>query len=293
MDEISVFLNGERGLAVLRKISRAGHGISCVIVPAKYAHDRQICAICRECSAELLPVKNVNEPSFIAEIVRRHLNVSIVAGYSTIIAEPLLTAPKHGTINLHAGRLPQYRGGSPLNWQLANGEKLAGLSIIQVDAGIDTGDVLAEAEIEITPQATISDLHREANLRFPKLVLDVVSALEEGTLKPRKQDSRMAAYWHQRNDADGRIDWQNSAMEIYNLVRAVTRPYPGAFCSYDGRQVRIFGTTLPSMRIRGFPGRVLRLQGKGPYVVCGEGALMIDDYEIEGGAELMHGAHLN
>jgi methionyl-tRNA formyltransferase len=252
LGNVHLFLNGARGHAVLARIK-----------------DR-------------FDVSNVyeggfdpNTPESLARIRSGNPDVIILAGFPRIVGREFLSLCQ--VINLHAGRLPQYRGGSPLNWQIINGEKVAGLSIIRVDEGIDTGPVLAEAEIPIGPDDTIADLHQRANEVFPEMVVDVLDRMATDELRPRPQG--VGTYWHQRRESDGLIDWSRRAEDVHNFVRAITRPYPGAFTWRDGKKVRIWKTRLTPAAIRGVPGRFCRIQGA-TYAVCGDRALEVAEQEV-------------
>ena len=290
MRGIHVFLNAERGLAVVRSLVDAGHGIDAVHVPPG-----RLAALAQACSPGLAveAVAEVNDPAFVAGLAARRPELLLIAGYSQIFKDPLLAVARLGAINLHGGLLPQYRGGSPLNWQIINGETTAGVSVIRADRGIDTGPVLAEGMVAIGPDDTIGDLHDRANALFPGLVLEALAGLERGE-RGRLQDEAEAVYWHQRNDDDGRIDWAGmTACQVHDLVRAVTRPYPGAFCWLEGHRLRIFRTSLPPLTVRGVPGRICHLQGLGPLVVCRDRALLVEDYAGAEGRALRHGQRLS
>jgi methionyl-tRNA formyltransferase len=235
---------------------------------------------------------NVNDPAVVAELRTFNPTIAIVAGFSSIFHLDLITVPALGVLNLHGGRLPQYRGGSPLNWQMIQGENPVGISVARMDAGIDTGDILAEADIEIGPRDTISDLHARANVLFAEMVLRVLSDIEAGRSLGRPQPAGQGCYWHQRSDADGCVDWIHwTATRADRFVRALTRPYPGAWSSIAGRRVRIFASEVPELRLMGTAGRICYIQKQGPYVVCADRAILVMSYVIEGepDARLRHG----
>jgi methionyl-tRNA formyltransferase len=283
MDDIVVYLNGSRGAAVARRISDNGHAISALILPLAKAPAPFVDELKTICSAEIIPAGNVNEPAFVDRIRKLGPRLGIIAGYSTIFKDMLLNIPEFGTLNLHGGALPGYRGGSPLNWQIINGESHAEINIIQTDDGIDTGDVLASERIEIGNLDTIASIHDKANDLFPRMVVNAIEAIEDGTLSPRPQDVDTARYWHQRNDVDGRIHWDRmTAREIFNLVRGISHPYPGAHCLAQNRELRIFACEIPDLPVCGVPGRVLWLEGKGPFVVCQDQAVRLTEYTIDG-----------
>lgn len=295
MNGLVFFLNGDRGLAVLEKVIHTGHGVRQVYASGRQDQLKRTAEYCRRLGVRMAGANNVNAPEFVSELGSINPRLLVVAGYSTIFRRPLLDTAKSGAINLHAGRLPEYRGGSPLNWQIINGEPEAGLSVIQMDEGIDTGEVLAEARMPIAPDDTIADLHERANGLFPALVLDVLTALDTGDVNRGAQDESRARYWHQRNDEDGRIGWATSTTrQVLDLVRAVTRPYPGAFFEHDSRRIRVYRARPADFELRGAPGRVCYVQGQGPYVVCADGAVLLQDVAAEDGsaARIAHGVHL-
>jgi methionyl-tRNA formyltransferase len=290
MDGIVIYLNGMRGIFTLRELRRREHGVVQAITLPHLAVEGLVADACKELDIPLFGCSNVNE---FQGLFRSRPRLGIIAGYPTLFRLPLIELPELGTINQHGGLLPRYRGGSPLNWQMINGETEAWCSVIRVDEGIDTGNVLAEAPVPILAEDTISELQDRTHQLFATLTADLVVRLENGDAVGRVQDERDACYWHQRNDADGRIRWsEQSAIEVHNLVRAITRPYKGAHTMIEGRQVRIYKTELPAMRIRGVPGRVCYLQGIGPYVVCREGVILVREFEIDGGGKFDHGVHL-
>jgi len=293
MNGIHVFLNGYRGLPVVDALHDGGHRIDSIVVP----EGRQVAGLrerCDEGRIRAQEVRDVNDVGFLDRLRAADPILFVVAGFSAIFKPALIDLPRLGTINLHAGPLPRYRGGSPLNWQLINGESTAGISVIRMDARIDSGPVLAEESFPIRSSDTIADLHREANRRFPQLVLDAIAALECNA--GRVQDDGAACYWHQRADADGRLDIARlSAIEVDRMVRALTRPYPGAFVHAGGRKVRVFAARVPDLVLRGVPGRICWIEGQGPYLVCADRAILITEYLIEGepAHRLRHGEHVN
>jgi methionyl-tRNA formyltransferase len=156
--------------------------------------------------------------------------------------------------------------------------------------------VLAEARIDIAPEDTIAVLHQKANRLFPQLVLSVLEAFDRGSFAGRDQDHSLAAYWHQRNDDDGLLNCAcMTADEALRQIRALTRPYPGAFATYHGNRVRIFGASMPALAVRGAPGRFCWLMGIGPYLVFRDRALLLTDYAVDGKPQmqLTHGSRID
>ena len=285
MDHIHLFINAERGAAVVRRLAEAGHGVAGVHVPTNRLESAVIREACRSAGITANGIADVNAPEFVESLRSSGARLSIVGGFSSIFKQSLIDAPELGTINLHAGRLPEYRGGSPLNWQIINGEREAGISVVRMDHDIDSGEVLAEGRIPIGEIDTIADLHERARALFPDMVLEVIERFERGEMGGRGQSTGKAGYWHQRNDDDGRIDWRHqTAQQVFDLVRAVTRPYPGAFTDLDGQRLRIFLVEIPERIIHGVPGRIVWILGQGPYVVCRDRAVLLKDFALADGS---------
>lgn len=294
MDRIHLFLNAERGLSVLRALTGAGHKVDSVCIPRTAVEKAALQDGVRAAGSAVEVVDDVNARDFVEAYRARKPRLGVVAGFPTIFKPSVRSTPELGTLNCHAGRLPQYRGGSPLNWQILNGEKEAGVSVIRMDDGIDSGDVMAETLIPIEAGDNIATLHEKANACFATLVVGAVNRLERGEIFGRRQDPAAATYWHQRNDDDGHIDWRVGARQVHDHVRALTSPYPGAFAYLGDRRVRILKTTLDVPHVRGVPGRVLYLQGEGPLVVCGDRALKLVSWRFDdaGSTRIPAGARL-
>jgi methionyl-tRNA formyltransferase len=180
---------------------------------------------------------DVRDPKIIASL--EGYDLFIVAGYPRIFPKKLLESPKHGTWNCHAGPVPEYRGGSPLNWQIIDGKEDMGISLLQMDEGIDTGPVLNTRSFRLHPHQTIADAHEIANPLFGEMVVECLSR----PLRPKKQ-VKSGAYRRQRNDAMGELDPSWDAERQHNFIRALTHPYPGAWMLRGGKRIRIWRSSI-------------------------------------------------
>jgi len=183
---------------------------------------------------------DVNSEEFLSIMKSWKPDLFIVAGFPQIFRKPLLDIPGQ-CWNCHAGPLPQYRGGSPLNWQIINGLSVLGVSLMIMDEGIDTGPVIEVRKFILRQEETIKEAHAKANKLFASMVLDALERF------PPKAVQRVGEkrYWKQRSDEDGEIDFTKSAAEIYDFVRALTHPYPGAWIRCDdGRKLRIWSASV-------------------------------------------------
>jgi len=288
---IVIFANGERGLEVYKSLLKNNFQISALITNKKnnIFFKRNIP------ESSIHNFENINKERSLNLLKKFEADLFIVAGFSQIFKKEILKIPKLGTINLHAGKLPHYRGGSPLNWQLINCEKKAGISVIIMDEGIDTGNILAEAEFKINDDDDIQTLHAKANKIFPKITLESIIKLNNGN-KGKCQDETNACYWHQRSDIDGKVDFRNlTATQVHFLIRALSKPYPGAWAIYKDKKVIFRKAILPSLSIKGTPGRIVYLNGNGPYILCKDRAILINEYSVSGNTsfKLINQTYLN
>lgn len=287
MRDIIVFLNGLRGLEVVKKLKEFEHHIKKIIIPSEKKFD-QIENEVKKFDINYSRIEDVNNKDVISKLEKLNPKLFIIAGYSTIFKQDLINVPLQGTINLHAGKLPEYRGGSPLNWQIINGETKATISVIKIDQGIDTGQVLQEQDILIDTSSTIKELHNQANQLFPQLVINVINKFEKtGEILGRIQDEKKATYWHQRSDKDGHLNFEQlEVAQVHRLVRALTKPYPGAWAFLEEKKVRIFNAETSKLNLTGTPGKICYVDNNGPYVICKDKAILIKEYLIENNTEM-------
>ncbi len=164
----------------------------------------------------------------------------VIIAYGQIIPAGLLSIPRHGWINLHASLLPKYRGAAPINWVIVNGETRTGATTIRIDAGMDTGDMLLQREIEIGPAETAPELVLRLSELGAPLMAETLRRLAAGTIAPRPQNHVEASYAPMLKKEDGRIDWNRSAREIYNRMRGLA-PWPGAYTAFRGQACHVLG----------------------------------------------------
>jgi methionyl-tRNA formyltransferase len=290
---VIIFLSGDRGLSVLEKLLQENINIIMAVMPNnvddKYIH--KINLLHDRSAFKILFCTNPNEISVIKILEEISCNFFIVAGFPTIFKERLLAIPKKGSLNLHAGKLPKYRGGSPLNWQIINGEEKIGISIILLNSGIDTGPIVAQNEIDVPSGFTIADAHIWANQNFPSMTLTAMQKiLEDDATSIKVQNELEAVYWHQRNDDDGEVIFSTSTVhQADRMIRALGKPYSGAWAYHNGVVVRIYEAELVKFAIRGVPGRVCYIKSRGPYVICLDGAILLAKYYVSSGGAITHG----
>jgi methionyl-tRNA formyltransferase len=269
----------ERGVACLDALLRAGHVVVGVLAHPPAPDGPPVASLSAAARRHGLPLwepVDASAPALLEALHPLRPDLTVLAGFGQIVRPPFIELARHGCINLHAGKLPQYRGSSPLNWALINGEREFTLSIIRVDAGVDTGPVLAEARFPIGIDDTIADLQRVATDAFPRLLLEVVGAIARGTVPARVQDETQATYWPLRFPDDGFVLWDLlTATQVHNRIRALTSPYPCAFTFWKGQRIGLLASALGDGRHRGEPGRVYRTTGDGLLVAARDRCLWV------------------
>jgi methionyl-tRNA formyltransferase len=208
--------------------------------------------------------------------------------YRNLLPPELIELAPLGAYNLHGSLLPKYRGRAPVNWMLANGEREAGATLHHMVARADAGDIVAQRAVEITDDDTALTLYRKIVPLGAELIRQYHPLIVAGTAPRRAQDLTQGSYFGRRRPEDGRIDWQWPARRIFNLVRAVTHPYPGAFGFIDGRKVLVWAAQIgsESSRVQGAPGTIVAERADGAIeVAAGQGSVILSRIQIENGAE--------
>lgn len=221
----------------------------------------------------------------------------VIIAYGQIIPARLLDIPKFGWINLHASLLPKYRGAAPINWAIANGETVTGLTSMRINAGMDTGDMLLKSEISIGPAETAPELTTRLSEAGVPLMMNALRGLMTGSLQPQPQDHTQATAAPPLKKEDGRIIWNRSAQQIYNRMRAFD-PWPGAYAAFRGQTCHLWGEPVSNHEgNQNLPGGIF-FDTNNLLVACGEGsAIRILSVKQEGrkritAAEFANGAHL-
>jgi methionyl-tRNA formyltransferase len=207
----------------------------------------------------------------------------VIIAYGQIIPARLLTIPRLGWINLHASLLPRYRGAAPIYWAIANGESVTGVTTMQIDAGMDTGPILLQRELQIGPDETAPELAARISELGAGLVVDSLWQLDRGEITPRAQDHQAACYAPILKKEDGRIEWSRTARQIYNRIRGFA-PWPGAYSTFRGQTCHLWGRPERGAAAEGriAPGEIVHSTTE-IYVVCGEGTcLRLESVQLEG-----------
>ena len=215
----------------------------------------------------------------------------IVVAFGQILTKEVLDIPKYGCINLHASLLPMYRGAAPLNWVVINGEKKSGNTTMLMDVGLDTGDMLLKDEVEITENMTAGELHDILMVRGGDLLIKTIEGVANGTIKGIKQEGE-TCYAKMLSKNTGKISWNNSALDIHNLIRGLN-PWPIAHTTYKDENMKIYESEVLAENSNKEPGTILSVNKTGMKVSCSEGVLLVKKVQFPNGKPLTIEQYIN
>jgi methionyl-tRNA formyltransferase len=235
----------------------------------------------------VLQPERARAEDFLKSLEALRPDLIVVAAYGQILPKTILELPRFGCLNVHTSLLPKYRGAAPIQWAMLNDEPQTGVTIMQMDAGLDTGDILSQAATPVLPEDTSETLHERLGQMGAELLVATIQELVAGKVGPRPQPADGVSYAPKIKKEDGLIDWTQPARAIWNRVRALA-PWPGAFTHLPGRPqphlVKIWQTAIEQRQ--GLPGAILQADKAGLVVGCGQNALRILVLQREGGRRL-------
>ncbi|MHA3886244.1 methionyl-tRNA formyltransferase [Stutzerimonas degradans] len=227
--------------------------------------------------------QTLREPAAQAELAALQADLMVVVAYGLILPQAVLDLPRLGCINSHASLLPRWRGAAPIQRAIEAGDDESGVTVMQMEAGLDTGPMLLKVSTPITAEDTGGTLHDRLAALGSQAVVRAVEALAAGTLQPEPQDDALATYAHKLSKDEARIDWRRPAVELERLVRAFN-PWPICHTTLDGEALKVHAARLGAGQ--GEPGHILEASRNGLTVACGEGALSLTRLQLPGGKPL-------
>lgn len=238
--------------------------------------------------------RKVKDPSAVERLRQENADLIVVAAFGQILSQEILDLPRYGCVNVHASLLPKYRGAAPIQWAVINGETETGVTIMQMNAGLDTGDILLQERVPLDAAETGESLYEKLTAVGGELIMKALPMIEAGTIKPVKQDDRLSSYAPMLNREMGNIDWTMQAAQIERLVRGLNS-WPSAYTFYGGRMLKIWNSEPAgdeaffdekpsglSGETHNEPGTVISVDKTKIYVQCGEGVLALLEVQMEG-----------
>ncbi len=230
--------------------------------------------------------KKIRTKESIAELKKYDADIMVVIAFGQILPKEILEMTPYGCVNVHASLLPKYRGAAPIQWAVINGEKVSGVTTMQMDEGLDTGDMLLKTEVILDEKETGESLHDKLAAAGATLCVKTLRALEEGSITPQKQGESPTEYARMLDKGLGSIDWNNSAVSIERLIRGLNS-WPGAYTEWNGKVMKIWGADVYAKDVisdskERLPGTVAKIEKDGFYVQTGEELLKVTELQIPG-----------
>ena len=275
-------------VGTLEALAAAGHEVVLAVTqPDKPQGRKQILVAppVKETAEKLgIPVfqpKRVREPEALEVLRGYEPELIVVAAFGQILPKELLDLPKYGCINVHASLLPKYRGAAPIQWAILNGDAVTGVTIMRMDVGLDTGDMIAKAEVAISPEDTGGTLFDRLAKTGAKLCVDTIPSIVDGSAVYTPQDEQAATKVGQISKKDGRIDFTRSAHAIECQIRGLN-PWPSAYTSLAGKTLKIWSAQVSDRQTEAQPGTVVLVEKDRFGVQTGEGVLICTEVQLEG-----------
>jgi methionyl-tRNA formyltransferase len=198
----------------------------------------------------------------------------VVVAYGQILSKEILDIPPKGCINVHASLLPKYRGASPINWAIVQGEKVTGVTTMYMDVGLDTGDMIEKIKVEIKPEMTAGALHDILMVKGGEVLSSTLELISTDNAPRTPQDDSLSTYAPLLDKATGIIDWAKDVQTIIDQIRGLN-PWPVAVTKFEGKNMKIFSAAVGEDKIKGTPGEILQVDKTGLYVQAGNGIVSV------------------
>ena len=284
-------------VGTLRSLAEAGHEITLVVSQPDKPKGRghamvptPVKVVAEELGIPVFQPVKIREAKDVLE--KTEADVCVVAAFGQIIPASILHMKKYGCINVHASLLPKYRGAAPIQWAVIDGEKESCVTIMQMDEGLDTGDMLAKAIVPLDEKETGGSLFDKLSEAGGRLCVETLAKLEKGEITPEKQGESPTAYASMLDKKMGNIDWNKSAVVIERLVRGLN-PWPSAYTHLDGKTLKIWACdVLPQSASKGESGEILEVTKDAIHVQTGDGILVLREIQLAGKARMDAGAFL-
>lgn len=286
-------------VGTLEALIAAGHEITLVVSqpdkPKGRGHELQPTPVKEAALKHGLPVyqpKKVRDPEVIGKLRETEADVIVVIAFGQIIPKAILEMKQYGCINVHASLLPKYRGAAPIQWAVIDGEKESGVTIMQMDEGLDTGDMLLKGSLELAADETGGSLFDRLSTLGANLCAEALEKLPKGELKPEKQGESPTEYARMLTKDMGNLNWNESAEKLERLIRGLN-PWPSAYTKLGDKTLKIWSARVCERADENAAcGEITSVTKETVCVACGEGALEITELQLQGKKRMDTGAFL-
>ena len=285
-------------VGTLEALVEAGHEVCLVVTqpdkPKGRGKEMQFTPVKEAALAhgiEVYQPRKIREPECVEKLKQYNADIMVVIAFGQILPKEILEMTPYGCVNVHASLLPKYRGAAPIQWSIIDGEEVTGVTTMQMDEGLDTGDMLLKTEVPITAEETGESLHDKLAEAGAALCVETLAKLQEGSIVPEKQGESPTAYAKMLDKKLGNIDWTTSAVAIERLVRGLNS-WPSAYTHWNQKVMKIWKAEVVADNSGKEPGEVAKVEKDGFYVQTGDGLLKVLELQIPGKKRMDAGAFL-
>ncbi len=288
----------EFSIPALESLNQSGYNISLVITQKDRPRGRgkrmlptPIKSKALELGLEVYQPDCVNSSDSIDKLKKLSPDCIVVAAYGQILKKEILSLPKYGCINIHASLLPRHRGAAPINWAIIEGDKETGITIMEMDEGLDTGDIISWERIAIEDEDDSQSLHDKLAKLGGRLIVKTLDDMKAGEISKIPQDDSLSTYASMLSKDIGKINWNSSGDNIVNLVRGL-KPWPSAYIIYKGLNVKVHKVKKIEKFSKEDNGMVVKVSDEGIYVNCLDSCIVIEELQFPGKRKMQVSEHL-
>ena len=287
---MNVIFMGTPDFAVptLQKLHDSGHEVKLVVTqPDKpFGRGKKLKASAvkekaEELGLEVFQPDKIKKEEHLEKLKTLNPDIIVVVAYGQILNKEILSIPKYGCINVHASLLPKLRGAAPLNWAIINGDDKTGVTTMMMDVGLDTGDMLLKREVEIGENMNVGELHDMLMEIGGDVLIETLEKIQSDTIVREKQDDSLTSYAPMFSKESLKINWQDSAVNIHNLIRGLS-PWPTAYFNYNDKAVKVYSACYKNEETQYEPGYVIKASNDGINVATGSGTVLIKEIQMPG-----------
>ncbi len=275
-------------VGTLEALVAAGHEVVLAVTqpdkPKGRGKEMQFTPV-KECAMKhQIPVyqpRRIREAECVEELRKYNADIMVVVAFGQILPKEILEMTPYGCVNVHASLLPKYRGAAPIQWAILDGEDVTGVTTMQMNEGLDTGDMLLKTEIPIEEKETGGSLHDKLSFAGATLCVETLKCLEEGSITPIPQGDSPTSYAKMLDKQLGNIDWSQDAVQIERLIRGLN-PWPSAYTNWNGKVMKLWDAKVVEESTSFAPGTIAKVEKDAFYVQTGKGVLQISELQIPG-----------
>lgn len=288
----------EFAVPTLKALNEKGHEIKLVVTQpdkpsgrGKKLKKSEVKEAAEQLGLPVFQPDKIKKPENIEVLKSYNPDVIVVVAYGQLLNKEILELPKYGCINVHASLLPKLRGAAPLNWSIINGETHTGVTTMKMDVGLDTGDMLLKAEVEIDEEMNVGNLHDILMHMGANLLIETLDRMERNEMVPEKQDDSLSCYAPMFNNENRKINWNLSAKNIHDLIRGLS-PWPTAYFTMDDKTVKVYESKYTNEKTNYQPGYVIKAGNDGIYVAASDGVVILKEIQMPGKNKMKIDAYL-